>query len=138
MRKNLITPTRQSDQHSDREWLVLDEVASVEVTSEAEGYPVEGALSGHGERGWRAGAPDTQIIRLLFDTPQTIRFIRLVFRKSSLPALRSSGCDGFPLMGPTGGMSSGINGISARHILYWNAKDSLQQWQICVEQGTNP
>ena len=51
MRKNLITPTRQSDQHSDREWLVLDEVASVEVTSEAEGYPVEGALSGQGERG---------------------------------------------------------------------------------------
>src|SRR6516162_1520387 len=44
--------------------------------------------------------------------------------KSSLPALRSSCCDGFPLMGPTGGMSSGNNGISARHMLYWNAKNT--------------
>ena len=51
MWKSLITPTRQSHRDSDRDWLVLDEVASVEVTSEAEGYPVEGALSGQGERG---------------------------------------------------------------------------------------
>ena len=85
MRKSLITPTSHGEKDSDREWLVLDEVASVEVTSEEAGYPVEGALSGHGERGWRASAPGSQTIRLRFDTPQTIRFIRLVFREEQSP-----------------------------------------------------
>ena len=85
MRKSLITPTRQSDRDSARGWLVLDEVASVEVTSEAADFPVEGALTGNGQRGWRANTPGSQIIRLLFDTPQTIRFIRLVFREEQSP-----------------------------------------------------
>ena len=85
MRKSLITPTCQSDRDSDRDWLVLDEVASVEVTSEAEGFPVEGALAGDGQRGWRADTPGNQTIRLLFDTPQTIRFIRLVLREEQSP-----------------------------------------------------
>jgi len=81
MRKCLITPARQSDRHSDRGYLVLDEVASVEVTSEAEDFPVEGALTGGGQQGWQADAPGSQTIRLRFDTAQTIHFIRLVFRE---------------------------------------------------------
>ena len=85
MRKSLITPTRQSDRDSDRVWLVLDEVASVEITSEAANFPVEGALTGNGEHGWRAGTPGSQTIRLVFDTPQTVRFIRLVFREEQSP-----------------------------------------------------
>jgi len=81
MWKSLITPTRQSHRDSDRDWLVLDEVASVEVTSEAEGFPVEGALASDGQQGWRADTPGSQTIRLRFDTPRTIRFIRLVFHE---------------------------------------------------------
>jgi hypothetical protein len=85
MRKRLLSAAPQSNQASDREWLPLDEVASVEVTSEDDGFPVEGALTGAGGRGWRAGAPGSQTIRLLFDTPQTIRFVRLVFREEACP-----------------------------------------------------
>lgn len=81
MRKRLIEPARQSDTAANRGWLDLDADASVEVTSEAENYPIEGALLRDEQRGWRAGAPGTQTIRLLFDQPQTIRVIRLVFRE---------------------------------------------------------
>jgi hypothetical protein len=38
-------------------WLELDQVARVEVSSEAEGYPVEGALLKDRQRGWRANEP---------------------------------------------------------------------------------
>lgn len=64
----------------DRDWLELDQAAAVEVTSEADGHPVEGALLSDG-RGWRADMPGTQTIRLLFDHPQTIHLIRLVFKE---------------------------------------------------------
>jgi len=81
MRKSLITPNPQSVAKSSHQWLALNEAASVEVTSEAEGFPVEGALSGEDQQGWKAATPGTQTIRLLFDNPQRIRFIRLVFRE---------------------------------------------------------
>jgi hypothetical protein len=81
MRKSLITPNPQSVPKSSYQWLALNEAASVEVTSEAEGFPVEGALSGEDQQGWKAGTAGTQTIRLLFDNPQRIRFIRLVFRE---------------------------------------------------------
>jgi hypothetical protein len=76
-----MAPIRQGNSESGRPWLELEKAAVVEVTSEAEGYPVEGALLNDGQRGWRAGAPGTQTIRLLFDHPQTIRVIRLVFKE---------------------------------------------------------
>ena len=66
----------------ERGWLELDQAALVEVTSEAEGYPVEGALLSDG-RGWRADTPGPQTIRLLFDHPQTIHLIRLVFKEEN-------------------------------------------------------
>ena len=85
MRKQLITPVPQSSPEADRDWLALEETASVEVTSEAEGYPVEGALAADGQRGWRADAPGKQTLRLVFDHPQTIRLIRLVFKEEESP-----------------------------------------------------
>jgi hypothetical protein len=53
----------------------------VEVTSEEKTYPIESALLGgeNGNCGWRAANPGTQIIRLIFDEPQTLRRIWLVF-----------------------------------------------------------
>ncbi|MFZ0707610.1 MAG: hypothetical protein WAM71_18565 [Candidatus Korobacteraceae bacterium] len=64
-------------------WLELDQAAMVEVTSEAEGYPVEEMLVKDG-RGWRADTPGVQTIRFLFDRPQTIHLIRLVFKEEIL------------------------------------------------------
>lgn len=85
MRKRIIHPAQQSEPDAGRSWLALGEVASVEVSSEAEAYPVEGALLRSSTRGWRAGSPGTQIIRLLFDQPQNIRVIRLVFTEDESP-----------------------------------------------------
>jgi hypothetical protein len=87
MRKHLIAsaPQRNRESKSGRNWLELETAATVEVTSEAEGFPVEGALLSEGQRGWRAATPGTQTIRLLFDHPQTLRTIRLVFKEEESP-----------------------------------------------------
>jgi hypothetical protein len=57
----------------------VDRIASVEVTSEKSDYPIESALLLEGKRGWRAANPGTQTIRLIFDEPQKLRRILLVF-----------------------------------------------------------
>lgn len=81
VRKSLIAPISQTDPASDQVWLDMDRIASVEVTSEQPGYPIESALRGE-SRGWRAANPGTQIIRMTFDRPQTLRRIWLVFEDS--------------------------------------------------------
>ena len=57
----------------------MDRLASVEVTSEEAGYPIESALLREGRRGWRAGSGGTQIIRIIFDEPQKLKRIQLIF-----------------------------------------------------------
>src|SRR5436190_11284117 len=82
MRKRLITPIPQDAPPRDEGWLDLDGAAVVEVTSEEKDYPVESALVSGEMRGWRAASPGTQTIRLLFDQPQRLRRISLVFEES--------------------------------------------------------
>jgi hypothetical protein len=83
MRKTSLFPNRNSS--GEQGWLDLEQVARVEVSSEAEGFPVEGALVKEVRGGWRASEPSVQTIRLLFDHPQTIRLIRLVFKEKEFP-----------------------------------------------------
>jgi hypothetical protein len=82
MRKTSLSPNRNSS--AGQGWLDLEQAGRVEVSSEAEGYPVEGALLEEVQGGWRASEPGVQTIRLLFDHPQTIRVIRLVFKEKDL------------------------------------------------------
>jgi hypothetical protein len=82
MRKHQISSTPRSVEPSGQTWLDLERGASVEVTSEENGYPIESALLGTDNRGWRAASPGTQTIRLIFDEPQKLRRIRLVFEDS--------------------------------------------------------
>ena len=79
MRKRLITTTSQDAPHLDEGWLDLDRAASVEVTSEEKDYGIDAALVSGETQGWRAANAGTQTIRLLFDQPQTLRRIALVF-----------------------------------------------------------
>jgi hypothetical protein len=79
MRKRHITSTPQGARPSDQAWLDVDRAAVVEVTSEEEGYPIESALLPEEKGGWRAADPGTQTIRLIFDEPQRLRRIWLVF-----------------------------------------------------------
>jgi hypothetical protein len=62
-------------------WLDLERAAVVEVTSEEEGFAIESALLLGETRGWRAAMPGTQTIRLVFDHPQKLRRISLVFEE---------------------------------------------------------
>jgi hypothetical protein len=82
MRKRLITPTPQGTLSPREDWLDLDSAAVVEVTSEEKGYPVESALVSGETQGWRAADSGTQTIRLIFDVPQRIRRIWLVFEET--------------------------------------------------------
>jgi hypothetical protein len=82
MRKRLITPIPQASTPDDEGWLDLDRAAVVEVTSEEKEYPVESALVSGEMRGWRAADSGTQTIRLIFDEPQRLRRISLVFEET--------------------------------------------------------
>jgi hypothetical protein len=82
MRKRLITPSPQAGTLHDEGWLDLDRAAVVEVTSEEKEYPVESALVSGEMRGWRAADSGTQTIRLIFDDPQRLTRISLVFEET--------------------------------------------------------
>jgi hypothetical protein len=82
VRKSQITRIPQNAPLRDRALMDVDRIASVEVTSEDSDYPIESALLLEGKRGWRAANPGTQTIRLIFDEPQKLRRILLVFEDS--------------------------------------------------------
>jgi len=84
MRKRLITQIPQDILPLDEGWLNLDGAAVVEVTSEDKEYPVEAALISGEMRGWRAVDSGAQTIRLIFDEPQSLRRIALVFEETEI------------------------------------------------------
>ncbi len=67
-------------------WLDLEELAQVEVSSEAADYPIENALIPAGAQGsaafWQAAAPGPATITLRFDTPLSITRVLLHFSES--------------------------------------------------------
>ena len=79
MRKSQIARIPQDAPLRDQAWMDVDRMASVEVSSERSDYPIESALLLEGKRGWRAANPGAQTIRLVFDEPQKLRRILLVF-----------------------------------------------------------
>lgn len=82
MRKRQISPNPPSVSPPGETWIDVERTASVEVTSEEKGYPIESALMGTENRGWHAANPGTQTIRLVFDKPQKVRRIYLMFEES--------------------------------------------------------
>jgi XRCC1 N terminal domain len=83
MRKRLIASTTPEAIGPRSEgWLDVERIAVVEVTSEEKGYPVESALTSADARGWRAATPGSQTIRLVFDEPQRLKHISLVFEEN--------------------------------------------------------
>ncbi len=79
MRKRLISSDRQTPPTPDYEWLELEQIAQVELTSEDATHPIEFALLPGSESGWRAASPGEQTIRLIFDQPQRLGRIWLLF-----------------------------------------------------------
>ena len=81
MRKIVIELDQKKHADFLRDWLDLEKLAAVEVSSEQETYSIESALLPGKSAGWRASKPGRQVIRLLFDTPQKIQRIRLTFEE---------------------------------------------------------
>src|SRR6266700_6827755 len=82
MRKRVFIATPQGIRSPDEGWLDLDRAASVKVTSEEKNYGIDSALVSGETQGWRAASPGTQTIRLIFDQPQRLRRISLVFEET--------------------------------------------------------
>lgn len=78
MRKRVIS-TPPEDVTPDQDWLDLDQLAQVEVTSEDAAHPIESALLPGEESGWRAAQAGEQTIRLVFDRPQHLTRVWLLF-----------------------------------------------------------
>ena len=77
MRKRITKPLPNSVKPE--QWLDIEHLAQVEVTSEDPEAPVENALVPSGNSGWQAAEAGRQTLRILFDQPQRLRRIRLWF-----------------------------------------------------------
>ena len=83
MRKRIGSQPQRESPAANSGWLDLEAVARVEVTSEDAAHPIESALLTVGAIGWRAESPGEQTVRLLFEAPQRLRRIRLLFREEN-------------------------------------------------------
>jgi len=79
MRKRVVGQDEQKKLKTEHDWLDLPSMVQAEMTSEDDNHPIEAAL-GSGS-GWRSAEAGEQTLRLLFDEPQAIRLIRLVFEE---------------------------------------------------------
>ena len=85
MRKKIISSSdhRQETLIEDN-WLNIEKIAEVEITSENEHYPIESALIQGSSSGWVAGEEGIQIIRIVFNKPQNIQRVKLKFSELSI------------------------------------------------------
>ena len=84
MRKRFVTQNPATVQARGEGWLDLEHAATVEVVSEDKDFPIESALSIEPRQGWRAAEPGVQTIRLVFDEPQELKRISLVFEEDEM------------------------------------------------------
>ena len=79
MRKRVISPISKAVATPELPWLDVEKLAQVEVTSEDGEHPIESALLPFDSPGWRAAQPGEQTIRLVFDRPQRLSRVWLLF-----------------------------------------------------------
>lgn len=81
MRKTEIKRHTEAKPKTGIDWLDLDSIAQVELTSEDPLQPIELALQPIGAPGWRAAEPGPQMIRVRFDEPQRLSRIYLLINE---------------------------------------------------------
>jgi hypothetical protein len=80
MRKRILKSDQTgSNGELDQGWLDLDEIATIEVTSEDPNFPIESVFNPNTGSGWRASENGEQRIRIIFDEPVSLHRIRLRF-----------------------------------------------------------
>jgi hypothetical protein len=88
MQKEIIGRTTTAGKsHEDAQWLDLESIARVQITSEAPSFPIENALNINLERnelGWRAADTEPQTIALIFTAPMHLRriFVHFIERET--------------------------------------------------------
>ena len=129
MRKKIINRSPKEPIFTDHAWLDLERLAQVEITSEETGHPVESALTTGGGPGWLAGENGEQTIRLLFDEPQVLGHIRLVFEEEKRERTHE-----FVLRW------SGDNGRAERILLAENllVRPPVKAWPLQPRRGYHP
>ena len=81
MRKRIVGPSiipGEAGNLNDT-WLDLEQIATVEVTSEDPHFPVEAVFESDSSIGWRASQDGEQQLRIIFDEPTTLHRIQLHF-----------------------------------------------------------
>ncbi len=81
MSKRIIKQDQKAARSPGQEWLDVEGLAEVEITSEDASHPIESALLPDRASGWRAAGPGKQTIRLLFTKPQQLRRIWMNFEE---------------------------------------------------------
>lgn len=84
MRKRPISPTHEPLLANNDSWIDMETEAVVEVSSEEKEFPIDSALLPGEVKGWRAAKPGPQTVRLMFDKPQKLRRIVLVFEENDI------------------------------------------------------
>ena len=79
MRKKLISELETKGTTPELDFLDIEKLAQVEISSECKDQPIEFALLAGNNTGWTAADVGHQVIRLVFDDPQTIKRIVLLF-----------------------------------------------------------
>jgi hypothetical protein len=73
MRKRILeTHLAKPRGESDQGWLDLEQIATVEVTSEDPRFPIESAFGPKRGPGWRASQKGERQIRIIFDQPMSL------------------------------------------------------------------
>lgn len=85
MLKRIISRDNQGVLPADEQWLEVEHLARVELTSEDPEHPFEWALRPDNSTVWKASSPGKQVIRLLFFEPLRISHIRLEFHEERQP-----------------------------------------------------
>ena len=85
MRKKIINGSDQKlETLTEDNWLNIENIAEVEITSENEHHPIESALIPGSSSGWIAGEEGMQTVRVVFNEPETIQKVMLKFSESSI------------------------------------------------------
>lgn len=84
MRKRIVDLVKESETFTAEQSLDIQAIAEVELTSEDPANVIESAFRPGGS-GWRASSAGVQRIKLIFDEPQQIGLVHLVFQETEQP-----------------------------------------------------
>jgi hypothetical protein len=101
MRKRIVGPKVSGRPQPRQGWLDLEQIATIEVTSEEPNFPIESVFSSEDGAGWRASQKGLQQIRIIFDQPIALHRIQLHFLEPRLErtqefSVRWSSAEGGP------------------------------------------